>query len=402
MKSNAMRLMFLINGLGTGGAERSLAEMLPFLAAGGVDPFVVCLFHRREGVEREVRQSGFDVRVLRPSGWFGRIAQVRGLISSIRPDLIHTSIFESDVTGRIAALNRTVVLSSLVNTSYSAIRLGDPNIRRWRLGAGRLVDSWTARTLAHHFHAITQTVKRAAVASLRIPEDRITVIERGRDPVRLGRPNPARRNAAREKLGLDKEDQIVINVGRQEFQKGQRHLVKAMALLVPDHPRLKLLIAGRRGNASAELAEAAERLLPSGAIRFLGHRADLPDIMASADIFAFPSLYEGLGGALLEAMALGLPIVSSDLPAIREVVEPGKNALLAPSASASGLAKALSDLLGNDNMRRRFGEHGRRVFEERFTVGRTAEKMLELYQGLVAGSHLGSKDRSNLLSSVKS
>lgn len=319
-------------------------------------------------------------------GWRPIVSGVRQRLRRERPDLLHTSIFEADIVGRVAAIGTPVpVLCSLVNTPYAPIRLSDPHIRAWRLRVVRTLDRMTARHLVDHFHAITHAVRDAAVADLRIAPERITVIERGRDPERLGVPSAERRAGARGSLGLPSDAPILVTVGRQEFQKGQWHLLESMPKILASHPKVRLLIAGREGNASARLREVGAQAALDGQVTFLGHRDDIPEILAAADLFVFPSLCEGLGGALIEAMALGLPIVASDLPAIREVVEADRNALLVPPGSSSDLAAAIDLLLADRARRAAMGRRSRRIFEERFTLERSATRMLELFEKVAAG-----------------
>lgn len=381
-----MRVLYVINGLGTGGAERSLAEMLPLLAEDGVEPAVVCLYHRGEGVESSVREAGFPVRFLRSASLPGRMAELRRIIGVERPDLIHTTIFEADLVGRLAAVGTTVpVLSSLVNTSYDPARRRDPNVNARRLRALQLVDSWTARHLTTHFHAITGAVKAAAVRDLGIQADAVTVIERGRDPGRLGAPGPERRARARSQLGLEDAAEVVVVAGRQEYQKGHRYLLEALEFLLQERPHLVVLIAGREGHSTPELTRLHVALPAPERVRFLGHRDDLPEILSAGDVFVFPSLYEGLGGVVIEAMALGLPIVTSDLPALREIVQPDGNAVLVPPASPDALAAAIGSLLGDCARMDRFGSVSRRIFKERFTLGMSVDRMRDLYDQMLGG-----------------
>ena len=116
-----------------------------------------------------------------------------------------------------------------------------------------------------------------------------------------------------------------------------------------------VFVCGRDGGATAALRTQVERLRLGDTVRFLGHRDDLPEILAAADIFAFPSRYEGLGGVLLEAMALALPIVASDIPAVRETVDEGCNAVLVPPGHPEPLAAALEDLLADPTVVERSG-----------------------------------------------
>jgi glycosyltransferase involved in cell wall biosynthesis len=198
-----VKVLFTIDGLGTGGAERSLYESLPGLVQRGIEPTVVCLHHRAEGVERQAVGDGLDVRFLRSRRTPGRIREVRAMLRRERPDLVHTAIFEASLVGRSAAAGLGVpVLSTLVSMPYGPARMRDPRVGRPSLAAVRAADRFTARHLTTHFHAITEAVKAWAVEGLGVPPERITVIHRGRDPRRLGMPGPDRRRRARAALEL--------------------------------------------------------------------------------------------------------------------------------------------------------------------------------------------------------
>ncbi len=380
-----MKVLFVINGLGTGGAERSLSEMLPPWRDRGLEPTVVCLRMRNEGVHVRVIGDGVPVEVHDAATSLGRVRAVRSIVRRTRPSLIHSTIFEADVAARLAAWGTGLpVLTSLVNTSYEPVRLEDPGISPMRLRVVRAIDGVTARNLTTHFHAITHAVKESAVRHLRIDPDDVTVIERGRDPNRLGEPSEERRAKARADLGIDRDAPVLVTAGRQEYQKGQWNLVAALPRLLSSYPDLVLIIAGRTGSASDCNANAIEASGVRGAVQLLGHRDDLPDVMAAGDVFVFPSLYEGLGGVLIEAMALGLPIVTSDLPATREVVEPGRNADLVPPGSPRAIAEAIDRLLEEPARRQAYAYRSRHIFEQRFTLDHAVGRMWELFEGVAA------------------
>jgi glycosyltransferase involved in cell wall biosynthesis len=388
VRHGPLSVLYVIDSLGAGGSERSLAELLGPMARAGVRP-TIALLTRRNGVERQVIDAGFDVRFIKSESRMGSIREIRALIASERPDIVHTTLFNSDLAGRVGAAGlRIPVVSSLVNTSYDPVRLQDPNVRPMRLRLVRIVDGWTARHLTRHFHAVTRAVKEAAVRDLRIPPERITVIERGRDPVRLVVPDPGRRDQARKRLGLSPEDDVLVSVGRQEFQKGQRYLIEAMVELSRVRPNSILLIAGPQGHASNELERLWRETELGDRVRFLGFVEDIPGVLSAADLFVFPSLYEGLPGALIEAMAVGLPIVASDIDASREVLEPGGNAILVPSASPSHLAGSVLRLLCEEETRREFGARSSAIFRERFTLDVSVRRMLDMYEGVVRGRSL--------------
>jgi glycosyltransferase involved in cell wall biosynthesis len=168
---------------------------------------------------------------------------------------------------------------------------------------------------------------------------------------------------------------VILNVGRQEYQKGQRYLIEAFSELTAAWPDAWLVIAGRNGNVSTDLTQRSSGL---DRILRLGHRSDVPELLHAADVFAFPSLYEGLGGALLEAMAVGLAIVASDVPAIREVA--GESILYAPPGNTVRLKEQIERLLGDRDLRTRLGVAARQRFDEGPTIEQVADRMVEWYR----------------------
>jgi glycosyltransferase involved in cell wall biosynthesis len=375
--------LFVINSFGAGGAERSLLEFLPKLAATGVRPVIACLSRSDVGFEDEVRADGWDVRVLGGSGRLAKIRSLRALVRELRPALVYTALFDADIAGRLAAARTGVpVVSNLANTAYDPARLADPNVDARKLALVRMVDGLTARHLTEHFHAISEAVKESTVETMGVDPERISVVRRGRDPARLGEPSPERTATARALLGLPSDASVVVTVGRQEYQKGHRHLVDAFATVAESRPEAVLVIAGREGHASAALADQIARLGLRDRVRLLGHRSDVAEVLAAADVFAFPSVYEGLGGALIEALALGLPVVASDLPALREVVRPGENADLVPPTDSAALADALVALLDDPARRRAYAARSRQLFEEGFDADRAADEVVSLLAGI--------------------
>jgi glycosyltransferase involved in cell wall biosynthesis len=383
----AVRVLFVIPSVGSGGgAERSLVESVPQFLDHGIEVSIAQFFHRPHEDSSTLAQLGARIYDVEGHSLPCRAWSIRRIIHEEQPNIVHTTLFEADIAGRLAAWHvhrpSPHVLTSLVNTSYDDARESDPNVRQWKLRAVRMVDGWTARHLTGHFHAVTRSVKEHAVRHLRLPPDRITVVERGRDLARLGAPSPARRKQVRDALGLDTVAPVIVTAGRQEYQKGHVQLVRAFAQLASEFPDSVLLLAGREGRETTKINEVIARCTHRARMRLLGHRSDLPDILAAADIFAFPSVYEGFGGTVVEAMALALPVVTSDLPAVREVVEPGKSALTVPAGDAHALATALATLLEDSSLRQQFGTRGREIFLERFTIDRSCRSMIRLYREL--------------------
>lgn len=382
-----LRVLQVVDGLWVGGTERSLVEMLPHFESHGIDVRIACLRRRSEGVEDLVPAE----RLLFVPGeeLLGQARGLRRLLREQGPDLVHSSLFRANLVTRLAATGTGIpVLNSLVNDSYGPARFTDPRLPRRRLRIVQAVDVLTGRLLADHYHAVSESVAEAATRRLGIPPARITVVRRGRDPERLGEPTEERRRAARGRLGLDPTQRVIVTAGRQDFQKGYETLFQAMAKppLSDCSPTPILLVAGREGGATRRLHELLRDLGLMARIQFLGHRDDIGEILAAADLFAFPSRYEGLPGAVLEAMALGLPVVASDIPPLREIAGPEEGIVLVPSGDACALSEALASLLQDSALAQRLGRDNRRLFLTRFTTDRSVAEMAELYHRLAGHS----------------
>jgi glycosyltransferase involved in cell wall biosynthesis len=180
-------------------------------------------------------------------------------------------------------------------------------------------------------------------------------------------------------LGLADEAEVLVTVGRQEYQKGHRHLIDAFPGVIAVRPQARLLIAGREGHASRDLSAQIAALGLQQEVRLLGHREDVTDIMAAADLFVFPSVYEGLGGALIEAIGLGLPVVASDIPALREVVRQGENADLVPPGDSAALTRAIVGLLSDPDRLRTYSERSRQLFAKEFMAQTSNQRLLDLF-----------------------
>jgi glycosyltransferase involved in cell wall biosynthesis len=380
-----MRVLHFINSLGGGGSERSLAEMLPRFTEAGIENAVVCLTQAREGVHEDVERAGIPVQVI-GARRLSVVPRLRPILARWRPDILHTTIYEADVLGRVAAVGLPcTVMTSLVATTYDGVRVADSQISPTKLAAAKAVDGVTARHLTDHFHAVSEAVKDSAVRHLRIPPERVTVVERGRDLTRLGEPSRRRRASVRAALGLPQDAEVVVNVGRQEPQKDQATLLQAVAELARARPGILLLQVGKEGKATPVLRRFVEEHGLTERVRFLGHRDDIGDLLAASDVFALSSLYEGLPGTALEAMALRVPIAVTDLPGLAGVLEDARSAAVVPFRDPPALARAIGHLLDHPEKAAAMAERARQVFFERFTLERSVDRMVALYHQVARG-----------------
>lgn len=375
-----MRVLCLINTLDAGGAERSLVDMAPLLRGRGVD-IVMSVLRDGGAFEGELAASGIPLVSLHgPGGRPGAVRRLRSHIRHSRPDLVHTTLFESDLVGRTAAvLEHVPVVSSLVNESYGDDQAADPAIRRATLRKVQLADGATARVV-RRFHAVSATVAEIAARQLWLRRARIDVVPPGRDAVRLGRRTPSRRRAARAALGMAEDDRVLLAVARHEHQKGLDVVLNALPAVRAAIPRARLFIAGHEGGHTAGLHDLRRRHALTGDVMFLGTRLDVAELLCAADVFVFPSRWEGMSGAVIEAMALEAPIVASDIPPVREAVAGGAGARLVPRERPDLLARGIVDVLAEPAAGVARVDFSRRRFLDRYTGEVTADGMQRFYE----------------------
>ena len=380
-----MRVLYVIDSLAPGGTERSTIVLAPHLRELGVDATVVTLRSADHDLTDEAEASGIDVKRLRSGSFVGRERELRRLVRSGEFDVVHTALYSADQLGRVAAWGTGVpVVSSFVNTPYDESRLSDPNVKRWKLRAVQTVDAITGRLMVDRFHAVSEGAKVANAHALRIPEDRVTVAERGRDAAVLGSRTEERRRASRSALALPDNAQVVLNLGRQDHQKAQTILISAASILSAFHPNLVVLIAGKDGSASVDVRRSLSvDPIAADHVRLLGHRTDIGDLLCAADVVAISSHFEGTAGAALEAMALSTPIVSTDLIGLRGVLQSDWNAVLVPWGDPGQLAAGIAGVLDDPALADRLASQGHEDFVDRFTLDAAAERLRDLYESVV-------------------
>jgi glycosyltransferase involved in cell wall biosynthesis len=377
-----MHVMHVIDSLHGGGAEISLLEVIPGLERRGIRTSIVTILADDHVLEDRLSSLGIARKTLTRRDPLRLMLDLRSIILSEEPDLLHTTLLFSNLVGRIAARTaRIPVVTTLANQDYGREHRANSRYGAWSVHGVHAADLATAR-LTTRFHAISEDVAKVMSRRLWIPEDRMEVIYRGRDPVRLGVATPERRRRVRSLLSVADTTPLVLSVGRLDLQKGVETTIAAFRRLLTQVPDAVLLVAGRPGNAHAAVQAEARR---TPAVRLLGHRADVPDLMCAADVLSFPSRWEGLGGTLIEAMALRLGIVASDLPPIAEAVGDVGWPLVRPG-DAQALADGLVSVLegGAVNEARKLA--GERRFQKLFTTDAASEAMAGLYEDVLRRS----------------
>lgn len=392
-------MLILIDSLLPGGAEKSLLLCVPVLRNLGVEPVLVCLKQRVPNLgllakELNVIPIYLDSGVSEDgSAWYFGLPrwtiELRRLIHREKPDLVHATLFQACLVSRLAAAGLGIpVLNSLVNLDYDPRRLVDPSVSRrqylskLKLGLLRALNRATV-PLVSHFHAVTPAVAQAAQRDLKVPSTKISVVYRGRNFDFHGKN---KRQALCDELALPRNSRFILNVGRQDFQKGQWALIEAMAGVLKVVPNAILLLAGREGTMTARLAALVQDFGLDEYVRFLGHRDDVPDLLASCEVFCLPSVYEGAAGAILEAMAAACPIAATDLPEFDGLITDRRDCLLSPPNDSEGLARNIVDVLNREELADTLRRNARARFEQAFTLEKSCDGLVSLYTALTTAS----------------
>ncbi|HSM82573.1 MAG TPA: glycosyltransferase family 4 protein [Nodosilinea sp.] len=192
----------------------------------------------------------------------------------------------------------------------------------------------------------------------------------------------------REQLGISPDALVVGTIGRLTRQKGFAYLVEAVAQLRPRFANLHLLIVGGELGTDpepfeAELVAQVQSLGLQDGVTFTGFRDDIPELLGLLDVFALPTYFgEGLPRSILEAMAMGLPVVATDIRGCREAVIPDENGLIVPPQDSDALAEALGQLLGDGDRRQRWGAASRQRVEALYDERYVFERLAAWYQEL--------------------
>jgi glycosyltransferase involved in cell wall biosynthesis len=379
-----MKVLVVMQSLGRGGGiVRSLLEMLPRIHGHGIESRVVVFGQTEISADDEYRAAGIPVDTIADDSLPARVRALRRVVIDQSIDVVHSSTFDAHLSARLAArFARVPEITSLVSRADPVVERRGLPIRRKMILA---VDRWTARHLTDRFHAVSQFAADSWVQEVGIDPARVTVVERGRDSAHFRRGDDARRREVRTGLGLAPDAQIVLTVGRQAHSKRQTDLVDAFALLAAGHPKAVLLVAGAERAAHDDLLAHRAASGAADRIHLLGHRRDVPALLAAADLFAFPSDYEGFGGAAIEAMAAELPAVVADIPPMHELFVDGENGLIVDCRDHIAFAAALGRVLDDPELARSLAECAHAAFLARFTIERCAERMAELYRSVAAG-----------------
>lgn len=357
-----MKVLHLIPDLGLGGAQRLLCYLAAAMdrtryslhVAYWGEPDTLRKELESLGVE-VVRLKGMDHSLSRLALSFGRH------VRDVRPDIIHTHLFDADliglVVGRVMGVRRCC--STVHSTTFFESRR-----HRWRYRA--------LAVLTRRFFAVSNAIGEVLVRRCHVPVSRVRVILNGIDPEQFALPVSRQGNA--------EAGPVIGTLARLDRLKGITFLLDAMAELMPDLPGALLLVGGT-GEEQDALARQAQNLGIADHVTFVGPVQDPRDFYRRLDLFVLPSLDEGFGLVVLEAMAMGLTVIGTRVGGIPEILAHGCNGLLVDPGDSGAIASGIRTLWGDSDLRMRLAD-GARQTALNFDIARTAAQLQAEYERL--------------------
>jgi glycosyltransferase involved in cell wall biosynthesis len=368
-----VRVLHIQKVAGLSGSENHLLTLLPALCDYGYESTMLVLADSND-------QPGPFVERMQAAGILTKVTPILGDVNPLllprlvrliwqgRYELVHTHLLHADCYGRLAAR----IAGTKVISTYHC---DDP----FHLIQGiKQIDRVTA-SMCSKIICISRAVQDFVHKHIGAPLSHLNVVYYGLEPIPL-------RNSIirlRTDLGIGPTDPVVGVVARLTEQKGHSYLLQAMRFLLDEIPSVRLVIVGD-GELRPHLESSTAQLGIKEHVDFLGFRSDARDLMREFDVFILPSLFEGFGLVLLEAMAAAKPIVATRVGAIPEIVVDGETGLLVPPRDPIALAQALRHLIMNPGLACDLGRCGRQQLEQRFTVRKMVEDTVRVYQSVMS------------------
>jgi glycosyltransferase involved in cell wall biosynthesis len=361
-----LTIAHVLSSFGVGGQERVALDLASWQRRQGQRVLAVSVADGPEGPLADAfREHGVEaVSIPKGSGVDVQLPfRLAKLFTQHDVDVVHTHNPHALVYGAPAAgLARAASIHSKHGMNPDTAR------RLWlRRGVSTLVDAYVA---------VTPALARAALDSRESSAERLHVVPNGVDLSRF-KPDTAAREAVRAELGIPPSAWVVGTVGRLAPEKNQALLLRAMMPLLDE--RRQLVIVGDGPERSALSALAAESWR-SEYCHFVGARGDVERYLAAFDVFALSSVTEGLPLVLLEAMATGIPVVSTAVGGIGDLIERGETGLLVPSGDEPELRRQLLFLANFPTAALRIGAAGRKAALAKYSLEQMAERYQALYE----------------------
>lgn len=339
------RVLHVIDSLVLGGAQVVLENLLKHADRSQFTLETACL-HGHGVFWNRIKDTGSPVYSLSFHHLFpSYVAGLMGLILARRYDVVHCHLLASNLIAKPLAACLGVPVR--VNHDHCNDKLADP--RRWVPAA----DTWTNR-FSTHVCAVSESTREFLVQHEGVPADRATTVHNGIDLATF-HPQPEKRAEARARWNLPEDAFVIGGIGRLTYQKNFALFLEIAADVLKKHPGARFVIAGTGEDDAALKAQAAQLGL-GDRLQFLGYVGDMTALYPALDLLLLTSRYEGLPITILEAMAVGIPIVASRLDGVLEVLRDGEDAALPPPGDREAFTARVCEMIEQPALARRYAE----------------------------------------------
>jgi len=314
--------------------------------------------------------EALGVKVYRYSLVTNNFLYWRSFFLKFRPDIVHFN--DPCLDGIIAA--------RLAGVPVSVMTHHTPELNRKYNLKGRIFEKIAFRYRRLNFIFTSEFDRETGIKKDKVSSDKSFVIYYGLPPEKFNQRYDKKK--IYEEFLLPEDCRIIGNIGRLSSQKGQSYLIEAAPFIIERFKSVKLFFVGE-GELESELKAEVQKKGLANYFIFTGHRTDIPRLLSAFEMLVMPSWFEGLCFAVIEASAMGLPVIATDVGGLRRSVVDGKTGLLIPPHDPEALAKAILWMLEHSKESKEMGLAGRKYFEELFTQDRMVEKTEELYEGLL-------------------
>jgi len=380
-KSNKILYLNNFRGAGLGGGERHLLALATGARDAGYNVVVGCVDGR--GLHKELMAAGIARRPIRFSAnIFSAVGESRRLIRREKPDILHTTGFWTNNIGRLAGRleHVTVIISEIHCEPDSTVKFNRSLTARIGQILRNVLDRFTSR-FADKIITVSEQI-RDKLISRGLSAGKVITIYNAFSPEPIAR-------AARGRPATVLPDGIIIGVvGRLEAVKGIDDLLEALRLLLDDGLAVNLVIVGDgplKNHLEWRVVDMAltERVVFTGWLEY----AEAVKVLSRLDVYALPSLSEGLNTTLLEALALERPTVATTVGGNPEVIIDNRTGLLAPPKDPAALAAAIKKLIDDPALAKRLAASGRQLVMEKFTIDKMLAATLKLYNEMGSDLH---------------
>jgi glycosyltransferase involved in cell wall biosynthesis len=370
-------------------ARKLLRSQIDYFLSQGFEVDITC---SPDADSAQLQQAGYcvyPVPIDRKIDWMSNlksVIQLTRLMKANQYDLVHVHTPIAAVLGRIAA--KLAGVKCIVYTAHGFPFHDQSSPLQYRVyfTIEQICARLTDLILTQNYEDWITAQKQGLC-----PPQKVRVLGNGVDIERFNRDrlNSVQQQQLRASLGIPNTANLLVGiVGRLTRQKGSQYLIEAIAKLLPQFPHLHVLVIGSQLSTDREplhdeLIRQIQQLQIADHVTFTGFRDDVPELLGLLDIFTLPTFFgEGLPRSILEAMAMSLPVVTTDIRGCREAVIHGKTGLIVPPKDSDRLAEALQTLLAEPALRRAYGQASRQrveaEYDERFVFQRLAEVYHEM------------------------